>query len=139
MREEYPRPELVRKQWMNLNGEWDFAFDFGVSGVEMYFFDNRNKGYRFAELGAQQFDKKINVPFCPESKLSGIGYTNFIGACCYLKTKRKDDHRGYDTAVAGSENKSKRRQRRDRGDRYGNGCAVQTKQHIQRPVFERGN
>ena len=85
MREEYPRPELVRKQWMNLNGEWDFAFDFGVSGVEMYFFDNRNKGYRFAELAAQQFVKKINVPFCPESKLSGICYTNFIGACCYRK------------------------------------------------------
>jgi len=25
---EYPRPELVRENWIDLNGEWDFAFDF---------------------------------------------------------------------------------------------------------------
>ena len=29
MRNEYPRPELVRENWLNLNGEWDFEFDFG--------------------------------------------------------------------------------------------------------------
>lgn len=28
MREEYPRPELAREQWISLNGEWDFEFDF---------------------------------------------------------------------------------------------------------------
>ena len=31
-RNEYPRPRFVRDKWMNLNGEWDFAFDFGKSG-----------------------------------------------------------------------------------------------------------
>ena len=25
--EEYPRPQLVRKRWTNLNGIWDFQFD----------------------------------------------------------------------------------------------------------------
>ena len=24
---DYPRPQLSRKSWENLNGEWDFAFD----------------------------------------------------------------------------------------------------------------
>ena len=28
-RNEYPRPQLVRKQWMCLNGEWDFFIDNG--------------------------------------------------------------------------------------------------------------
>ena len=23
----YPRPQLVRDNWTDLNGEWDFAFD----------------------------------------------------------------------------------------------------------------
>ena len=26
-RPEYPRPQFVRAEWMNLNGEWEFAFD----------------------------------------------------------------------------------------------------------------
>ena len=42
----YPRPQLVRKDWLCLNGEWDFAF-------------GRTKA-------------KIRVPFCPESLLSGL-------------------------------------------------------------------
>ena len=33
-RKAYPRPELVRKNWTNLNGKWDFEFDFGVTGRE---------------------------------------------------------------------------------------------------------
>ena len=30
---EYPRPQMVRDQWMNLNGEWDFLGDGPVSPV----------------------------------------------------------------------------------------------------------
>ena len=26
-RKEYPRPQFVRDEWINLNGEWDFEFD----------------------------------------------------------------------------------------------------------------
>jgi len=26
---EYPRPQLVRKDWVNLNGEWKFGFGKG--------------------------------------------------------------------------------------------------------------
>ena len=77
-RPEYPRPQMVRPSWQNLNGQWDFFFDFGNSGVERKFFLNEN------------FDKNpirpITVPFCPESRLSGIGYTDFIPAVWYRRT-----------------------------------------------------
>ena len=33
-RPEYPRPQFVREGWMNLNGPWDFLFDFGKSGMD---------------------------------------------------------------------------------------------------------
>ncbi len=71
-RPEYPRPQLRREPWLNLNGTWDFAFDFGVSGEE--------KGW--AE-DASGFDLKITVPFCPESRLSGIEYRDFMPAVWY--------------------------------------------------------
>ena len=34
VRPEYPRPQMVREGYVNLNGSWDFAFDFGRSGRE---------------------------------------------------------------------------------------------------------
>ena len=37
-RNEYPRPQLVREQWINLNGEWDFEIDNSLSGKEKEFF-----------------------------------------------------------------------------------------------------
>jgi beta-galactosidase/beta-glucuronidase len=49
-RPEYPRPRLRRPTWINLNGVWEFG-----SGR------------------AARFDRRITVPFCPQSPLSGIG------------------------------------------------------------------
>ena len=76
-RPEHPRPQMVRQSWQNLNGPWDFLFDFGNSGVERKFYLNEN------------FDRNdirtILVPFCPESRLSGIGYTDFIPAVWYRR------------------------------------------------------
>jgi beta-galactosidase/beta-glucuronidase len=74
-RAEHPKPQFQRDAWLNLNGEWNFAFDFGISGVE--------KGWPEDPSG---LDKKIIVPFCPESRLSGIGYTDFIPAVWYHRT-----------------------------------------------------
>ena len=31
-RKEYPRPQFVRENWMNLNGTWAFEIDNGRSG-----------------------------------------------------------------------------------------------------------
>lgn len=72
-RQEHPEPQFLRKNWLNLNGEWDFEFDFGKSGVERKLFEN------------EAFSQKINVPFCPESKLSGIEYKDFIPGVWYLR------------------------------------------------------
>jgi beta-galactosidase/beta-glucuronidase len=51
---EYPRPQLVRKDWQNLNGLWDYAI--------------RPK----QEVRPTTFDGKILVPFPIESALSGV-------------------------------------------------------------------
>lgn len=32
-RPEYPRPQFERTDWINLNGEWTYTFDFGASGL----------------------------------------------------------------------------------------------------------
>lgn len=73
-RPEYPRPQFCRGEnsWLNLNGSWEFAFDFGSSGRER-------------RLWEQPFPRTITVPFCPESPLSGIGYTDFIPAVWYRR------------------------------------------------------
>lgn len=57
---EYPRPQLVRESWQNLNGLWDYAIT--------------PKGAAKPE----KWDGQILVPFCIESALSGVGKT--VGA-----------------------------------------------------------
>ncbi len=73
-RPEYPRPELYRESWLNLNGIWEFAFDFSNSGEE---------AGKFLGVG---FDRTILVPFAPESPLSGIGFLDFMPAVWYKRT-----------------------------------------------------
>lgn len=72
-RPEYPRPELYREPWLNLNGYWQFAFDFSDSGEEA----NKHLG--------TGFDRTILVPFAPESPLSGIGFLDFMPAIWYKR------------------------------------------------------
>ncbi|MCH7403530.1 beta-galactosidase [Belliella kenyensis] len=53
--QEYPRPQMSRENWVNLNGQWDFAIvSKGSSSPTIY-------------------DGKITVPFPIESQLSGVG------------------------------------------------------------------
>jgi beta-galactosidase/beta-glucuronidase len=72
-RPEYPRPEMVRADWLSLNGWWDFALDLSDSGEEKDFVEGKG------------FDKKILVPFAPESQLSGIGNLDFMTAVWYKR------------------------------------------------------
>lgn len=65
-RPEYPRPQFERADWVNLNGEWTYSFDFSGSGMERELYKSTG------------FDGRITVPFCPESELSGVGYKDFI-------------------------------------------------------------
>ena len=72
-RSEYPRPEFVRKEWVNLNGFWSYAIDNNESGAE--------KGW----MERESFEGKILVPFCPESKLSQVEYKDFISSIWYQR------------------------------------------------------
>ena len=73
-RAEHPKPQFERTSWVNLNGDaWTYAFDFGKSGR-----DAGRELYRSTGFG-----QKINVPFCPESPLSGVNYKDFIPAMWY--------------------------------------------------------
>ena len=72
-RAEYPRPQFERADWVNLNGEWSFALDLSDSGRDRDFYNNKG------------FEQRITVPFAPESKLSGIGYTDFINSVWYQR------------------------------------------------------
>ena len=74
IRKEHPRPIFYRKDWLNLNGEWSCEFSKDI------------KGFSKSKLNKKQFSRKIIVPFCPESKLSGIGHTDFIQEMYYQKT-----------------------------------------------------
>ena len=73
-RPEYPRPQFERSEWQNLNGTWSYTFDFGETGLNRQF--QQSTG----------FEGKITVPFCPESKLSGVEHTDFINAMWYQRT-----------------------------------------------------
>ena len=52
---EYPRPQMVRERWQNLNGLWDYA----ITG-------------KADERRPEKWDGKILAPFCIESALSGV-------------------------------------------------------------------
>lgn len=71
-RPEHPRPDFMREDWLNLNGEWEFQADPVNSGEE--------RG-----LITKKYDRRIVVPFCPESPLSGIGCLDFMDAVWYRK------------------------------------------------------
>ncbi len=71
-RSEYPRPQFVRPNWLCLNGDWQFEIDSGDSGID--------RGLKDRPLQAT-----ITVPFCPESKLSGVENTDFLNAVWYRR------------------------------------------------------
>lgn len=54
--EEYPRPQMKRESYLNLNGAWDYAIT-------------------ETENPPKKYDGEILVPFSPESELSGVNRT----------------------------------------------------------------
>lgn len=81
-RMEHPQPQMERRQWLNLNGEWEFEEDPGCSGKERKIYETN-------------FTQRICVPFCPESELSGIGKKDFMNCVWYRKcVKTPEDWKG---------------------------------------------
>ncbi len=72
---EHPKPQFERAAWTNLNGEWQFEIDRGNSGVARKLYEDT------VSLGGT-----INVPFCPQSKLSGVEDKDFMSSVWYKKT-----------------------------------------------------
>jgi beta-galactosidase/beta-glucuronidase len=66
----YPRPQLRRKAWYSLNGDWDFAID---------------RGGRWRQPADVQWRQLIRVPFAPETAASGVGDTGFLYSCWYRR------------------------------------------------------
>src|SRR5262245_53115555 len=59
-RPEYPRPHFVRDKWLNLNGEWEFAFDDADEGVKSSWWERPD------------LPQRIIVPFAYQAEMSGI-------------------------------------------------------------------
>ena len=79
---EYPRPQLFRPEWVNLNGAWDFAFDDANAGEKMGWYNGFEKQHT------------IEVPFTYETKLSGIGDETHHNHVWYARTLNVKPHAG---------------------------------------------
>lgn len=78
----YPRKNFVRNgSWMSLNGTWSF------------FFDHEERFNHPSEIS--NWPRKIEVPFAPECRASGIGDTSYHNRCWYQRDfeVRKSDKR----------------------------------------------
>ena len=73
-RPEHPQPQFMRSEWQSLNGTWQFAFDDHDEGL--------GAGWHVAEA---PFRRNIIVPFCFESRMSGIGDTSFHPVVWYRR------------------------------------------------------
>lgn len=82
---DYPRPQQIRDNWINLNGQWDFAYDDANIG--------ETSGDYTHGLPS---GLTINVPFTYETKLSGIADPTPHGIVWYQKKielTKKGKHR----------------------------------------------
>lgn len=80
-RVEYPRPQFVRSEWMNLNGKWQFEWD------------DKNEGWKDKYANQQKLAREINVPFVYQSKLSGIEDQAIHEYVWYKKEVELENHK----------------------------------------------
>lgn len=73
-RPEYPRPQSVRSEWANLNGDWNFEFDDDDRGLRDQWFN-----------GSHTFSRQIVVPYAFQSRMSGIQDTSYHDVVWYQR------------------------------------------------------
>lgn len=78
----HPNPQFQRENWISLNGEYDFGFKKARPGYK--FTEDEKSALKLYQNAA--CSTKIKVPYCIESKLSGVGYTGFVNIVWYKKT-----------------------------------------------------
>ena len=79
---DYPRPQFVRNNWMNLNGKWEFRFD------------DKNEGEKQGWYKGFDTNEQINVPFAYQAPVSGIEDKSFHQIMWYskkVKFNKKED------------------------------------------------
>lgn len=79
----HPRPRVQRDRWVDLNGQWQFAYDDSDRGLRERWQDD-----------ASRFTRSIIVPFPPESKMSGIGDTSYHPVLWYRRGFEAKAQRG---------------------------------------------
>ncbi len=90
----YPRPQLVREDWTDLSGPWQFAADPGRAGLRERWQAGADPSDR-AVFGAD-----ITVPYPPEAPLSGVGETGPHPVVWYRRTLPLGDVAGLDAVRA---------------------------------------
>jgi beta-galactosidase/beta-glucuronidase len=78
----YPRPQLVRRDWHELDGSWGFAFD------------DADEGQAHRWFAEPRFDRTIEVPFPFESAASGIHDTGYHPVVWYSRRFGADELSG---------------------------------------------
>jgi beta-galactosidase/beta-glucuronidase len=66
---------MESRRWLSLNGVWEFEFDDANAGLDADW-----------ASGGRKFSRNITVPYCFESRLSGIGDTSFHPWIWYRRT-----------------------------------------------------
>lgn len=72
-RNEHPRPDFQRAEWLCLNGAWAFEYD------------DRDCGEKERWYLQHQYSRHINVPFSYQSELSGIGSKDIHNCLWYQR------------------------------------------------------
>ncbi|MEX0321045.1 MAG: glycoside hydrolase family 2 protein [Puniceicoccaceae bacterium] len=72
---EYPRPQMVREEWQNLNGLWELAI---MGKPTKEWTGGRIENHKASLLNTADklpadYNREILVPFSPETALSGVG------------------------------------------------------------------
>lgn len=76
----YPRPDFIRKNWISLNGEWEFAFPSSVTKKFPYEYMNTH------------LPQNIQVPFSYTSAASGIDCPDEYDEVYYARSFSVQEH-----------------------------------------------
>lgn len=84
----YPRPQFERSDWINLNGEWTYVFDFGRSGSERGFAES---SWGYGKDAQTEEDYFIRLEALTDAILS---FDHIVGYCYTQLTDVEQEQNG---------------------------------------------